>query len=201
VAYRETNQVVNQSVEALIAALAERGVRAAAQAATHNWDEQTLVSRWSHKSAAAIAGLGSFGLHRMLITDLGCAGRCGSLVIDAELPPTSRQQPERCRHFFGGGCGACVRACPAGALREAQPGEPNLNRRRCYERLLVVAARYGADCCGRCAVGPCALGSAVRRGPGRERGEEPGPRPPGQLLPGVSRALLSTSPRPPRDSD
>ncbi len=41
---------------------------------------KTMACAWSHKSAAAIAGLGSFGLHRMLITDAGCAGRCGSLL-------------------------------------------------------------------------------------------------------------------------
>jgi hypothetical protein len=32
--------------------------------ATYNFDPQTLVSRWSHKSVAVIAGLGSFGHHR-----------------------------------------------------------------------------------------------------------------------------------------
>jgi len=160
VAYQETNQLINGSVTALIEALAVRGVRGAAQAATHNWDEKTLVSRWSHKSGAAIAGLGSFGLHRMLITDLGCAGRCGSLVIDAAIPPTSRPQPERCRYFQDGGCRACVKACPAGALREAPAGEPNLDKTRCYTRLLAVAERFGADCCGKCAVGPCALNAA-----------------------------------------
>lgn len=161
VAYRETNQLINESVAALIEALAARGVRGAGQPATHNWDEQTLVSRWSHKSAAAIAGLGSFGLHRMLITDLGCAGRCGSLVIDADLPVTSREQPERCRYFHDGGCRVCVSACPVSALREAPFGEPNLDKRRCHARLLDVAKRFGADCCGKCAVGPCALRPTV----------------------------------------
>ncbi|MBE0617391.1 MAG: epoxyqueuosine reductase [Proteobacteria bacterium] len=162
-AYQETNQVINQTVTELAESLGDRGVRSAAQGATHNWDEKTLVSRWSHKSAAAIAGLGSFGLHRMLITDLGCAGRCGSLVIDAHIPATTREQPVRCRYFHDGGCRACVKACPVGALREARPGEPNLDKRRCYARLLAVAERFGADCCGKCAVGPCALRSAVGR--------------------------------------
>jgi len=165
VAYQETNRVINETVAGLVAALEARGVRAAAQAATHNWDEQTLVSRWSHKSAAAIAGLGSFGLHRMLITDLGCAGRCGSLVIDADVSATARAQTERCRYFHGGSCRACVAACPGGALGEGPPGEANLDKRRCYARLLTVAERFGSDCCGKCAVGPCALGSAVGGSP------------------------------------
>lgn len=166
-AYQETNLAINRAVEGLAAALGERGVAAAAQPATHNWDEATLVSPWSHKSAAAIAGLGSFGLHRMLITDLGCAGRCGSLVMDAAVASTARPQPERCRYFRDGGCRACVRACPAEALAEGRPGEPNLDQRRCYARLLDVAARFGADCCGKCAVGPCALGPAAPAGAGQ----------------------------------
>jgi len=58
VAYVETNALINQTAERLIAALAERGVRAVAEPSTHNWDPVTLVSWWSHKSVAAIAGLG-----------------------------------------------------------------------------------------------------------------------------------------------
>jgi hypothetical protein len=54
-----------------------------------------------------------------------------------------------------------VAACPVGALREAERGAFNLDKRRCHARLLETASRNGADCCGKCAVGPCALGSAV----------------------------------------
>ncbi|MFU8857032.1 MAG: epoxyqueuosine reductase [Deferrisomatales bacterium] len=161
VAYEETNRLIDRTVDALVRALFAWRVRAAAQPATHNWDEETLVSPWSHKSAAAIAGLGGFGLHRMLITDRGCAGRFGSLVVDAAIPPTSRPQPQRCRYFHAGGCRACVAACPAGALEEKGLGGMNLDKRRCHARLLEVSARLGADCCGKCAVGPCALGPAV----------------------------------------
>jgi epoxyqueuosine reductase QueG len=160
IAYQETNEVINAIVEELHNGLAGRGVRSAAQPATHNWDEETLASPWSHKSAAALGGLGSFGLHRLLITDRGCAGRCGSLVIDADLPATSRPQPERCRYFRDGGCGYCVEACPTGALSLAPADAPNLDKRRCYSRLLEVKAQTGADCCGKCSAGPCALGPA-----------------------------------------
>lgn len=157
-AYLETNALINRTVEELIDALRARGVRAAAQAATHNWDPETLVSRWSHKSAGYVAGLGTWGLHRMLITPAGCAGRFGSLTLDAAIPPTPRPEGEHCPWFRDGSCGACVRACPRGALREAGPGEPNLDRWACYARLREVEARTGADACGKCAVGPCARG-------------------------------------------
>jgi epoxyqueuosine reductase QueG len=63
VAYVETNALINRIAQQLINALAERGVQAVAEPSTHNWDPVTLISQWSHKSVAAIAGLGSFGLH------------------------------------------------------------------------------------------------------------------------------------------
>ena len=168
-AYRETNALIDRITAELVAALSRRGVRAAAQPATHNFDPRTLASRWSHKSAAAAAGLGSFGLHRMLITERGCAGRCGSLVLDASLgPPAPAVAPNRCLFFHDGSCRACVERCPTGALWSGRPGEPNLDRHRCYTRLLEVEARTGADCCGLCAVGPCALGDPSR--PAHPRG-------------------------------
>ena len=162
-AYVETNALINHITHRLIAALAERGVNAAAEPATHNWDPVTLISRWSHKSVGAIASLGTFGLHHMLITDAGCAGRFGSLVVDAHLEPTaSPDDPltHRCRTFVDGSCGTCVHHCPVGALTES-----GLDRQLCYQRLFQIADGFQdlgiADACGKCAVGPCALGSVV----------------------------------------
>jgi epoxyqueuosine reductase QueG len=162
-AYVETNALINRIAQGLIAALAERGVKAAAEPATHNWDPVTLISRWSHKSVAAIVGLGSFGLHHMLITDAGCAGRFGSLVVDVDLEPTSVQGAsarERCRYLHDGSCRVCVERCPVGALTEA-----GLDKHRCYEWLLQVADRFCelglADVCGKCATGPCAFEPAI----------------------------------------
>jgi len=161
-AYVETNTLINRIAQRLIVVLSERGVKAAAEPATHNWDPVTLVSRWSHKSVAAIAGLGSFGLHHMLITDAGCAGRFGSLVVDAVLEPAPAPGTlrERCRYFHDGGCKVCVERCPVGALTET-----GLDKRRCYEWLLQVAGQFRelglADVCGKCATGPCAFKSTV----------------------------------------
>jgi epoxyqueuosine reductase len=160
-AYRETNSLLAGTTARLLEALRARGIRAAAEPPTHNFDRRTLHCRWSHKSAAAVAGLGSFGLHRLLITDAGCAGRFGSVVLDAELEPTTSAPLERCLHFAGGTCRACVTACPVGALRLASPGEENLDRKACYARLLEVEATLEADCCGKCSLGPCALGPAT----------------------------------------
>ena len=163
-AYLETNELIDHISRGLIAALEEQGVKAATEPATHSYDPDLLITGWSHKSVAAIAGLGSFGLHHMLITDAGCAGRLGSLVVDAVLEPTSSPTDphrERCLYFYDQSCTVCVERCPVDALTET-----GLDKHRCHERLLLNAAyRFRelglADVCGKCATGPCAFQSAV----------------------------------------
>ena len=161
VAYVETNALIGRVTAHLIDALAQRGIRAAAEPATHNFDQVSLVSRWSHKSVAVIAGLGSFGLHQMVITDAGCAGRFGSLVLDVELPVEPVAPRERCLYFHDESCLECVQRCPVGALDASDP----LDKQGCYRRLLAVAHEYEdlglVDVCGKCAIGPCSLTSAV----------------------------------------
>lgn len=161
VAYVETNALISQITQHLIDQLGERGIRAAAEPATDNFDPETLVSRWSHKSVAVVAGLGSFGLHHMVITDAGCAGRFGSLVLDAELPGRRYQEKERCLYFYDGSCRECAERCPIGALDV----ESGIDKQRCWKRCLGIARQYealgSAEVCGKCVIGPCMLESAV----------------------------------------
>ncbi len=160
-AYVETNDLIGRINARLIESLAEHGIRAAAQPATHNFDPVTLISRWAHKSVAVIAGLGSFGLHQMVITDAGCAGRFGSLVLDADLPATPFEPKERCLYFHDGSCLECVQHCPVGALDAGRP----LDKHLCRHHQKTVMQKYGivnpADVCGKCAIGPCSFESAV----------------------------------------
>jgi len=156
-AYVETNALIACISARLTGLLAERGVRAAAAPATHNYDPVSLACQWSHKSVAVIAGLGSFGLHRMVITDAGCAGRFGSLVVDAELRVAPVPARERCRYLYDGSCADCISRCPVDALCE----DGSMDKQRCHQRLLDIAAVFGAKACGKCAMGPCSLESAV----------------------------------------
>jgi len=103
-AYIETNTLIEAINNQLIGGLAAQGVIAAGDVPTGNFDDETLTSPWSHKSIAVIAGLGSFGLHQLVITDAGCAGRFGSLVMDAEVPIVKAVPKERCLFFVDGSC-------------------------------------------------------------------------------------------------
>ncbi|MGC9336014.1 MAG: hypothetical protein ACP5JJ_17865, partial [Anaerolineae bacterium] len=87
--------------------------------------------------------------------------RPGSDTAGGALPAVQR---ERCLYYHDGSCVECVARCPAAAL---SPDEP-LDKQGCYAKLLDTVEVYRdigyVDACGKCAVGPCALESAVPAG-------------------------------------
>jgi len=163
VAYVETNNLISRICEVLVQSLKEIGIEAAFERPTYNFDKEKLVSRWSHKSIAALAGLGSFGLNKMLITDSGCTGRFGSLLLKTKLYPSVREPKERCLYFYDGSCQKCINSCPVNAIKE----DGEFDRAACYKYLLEVDAFFNdlplTEVCGKCSVGmPCSLRSAVK---------------------------------------
>lgn len=139
------------------------GFRVGKIQATHNFDKKTLLSRWSHRHIAWIAGLGTFGINNMLITSKGCCGRLTSLVTDAECDiftessdASNKPITEKCLNKKFNLCGRCHKKCPIGSYDVL--GE--FNRNRCYEICLDNAELYKdigiTDVCGKCLVGlPC----------------------------------------------
>ncbi|WP_148136800.1 epoxyqueuosine reductase [Candidatus Formimonas warabiya] len=155
--YLVANALINDISKKLIEHLAGKGIEGGTIKATHTFDEKTLQAGWSHRSAAYIAGLGRFGLNRMLITPVGCAGRYGSVVISEKIAPDPRPQEELCTYFINGQCGFCINNCPTQALKV-----DGFDRHKCYAHLLEVSKRFSdlgglCDVCGKCVVGPCAI--------------------------------------------
>ncbi|MGB9792794.1 MAG: epoxyqueuosine reductase [Thermacetogeniaceae bacterium] len=156
-AYVETNALISELNSALAAELERLGYRAAVIPPTHNFDREKLMSSWSHRHAAYIAGLGKFGLNNMLITARGCCGRLGTLVTDAPLEPTPREEGECCLYKLNGSCKSCIKRCVNGALAEGR-----YDRRKCYEMCRENAKRFddlgSPEVCGKCMVGiPCSF--------------------------------------------
>ena len=141
----ETNLLIGEVCNRLKGWLETAGYHATTTPATYNFDEQKLVSLWSHKHIGYIAGLGTFGLHRLLITEAGCCGRLGSIVTDMPIPPSPRPNAEWCLTKSGKHCLACVTKCTFGALQE-----DNFDRHRCYDQTLKNIPRNQADVCGKC---------------------------------------------------
>ena len=163
VAYAETNKLISYICDILSRALNHFGIEVASEPPTHSFDKEKLVARWSHRSIAVLAGLGSFGLNKLVITDSGCAGRFGSLLLNARLTPTPRKPKERCLYFYDGSCIKCVKQCPVDALKIN--GE--FERTVCHKYIMEVDAFFAdlplTDVCGKCSVGlPCSLRSAVK---------------------------------------
>ena len=155
IAYIETNELIATIGIELKRELNALGINVVTQPATHNFNEQDLTARWSNKSVGFVAGLGTFGINHMLITPAGCAGRFGSTVISAEIPPSPRPILENCLHKRTSKCQFCVNNCPSGALTVK-----DLDKHKCYAHLLEVDKQFPdlglCDICGKCAVGPCA---------------------------------------------
>ncbi|MDR1353781.1 MAG: hypothetical protein LBK05_10920, partial [Treponema sp.] len=155
-AYVKTNDVIktiNNRIEIL---MEQSGNKAGKIPATHNFDTERLISDWSHRHIAYIAGMGTFGMNNMLITRNGCCGRFGSIIINYQFENYKRKETkEKCLHKINGSCGICQKKCEMNAY------ENNVfNRQRCYKKCLENAEYYKtlgyADVCGKCLAGlPC----------------------------------------------
>jgi epoxyqueuosine reductase QueG len=155
VAYVETNRMLAELCRRIAAMLEAQGERCAVLPPTHNYYPKKLVSDWSHKSAAYIAGLGRFGLNRQMITEQGCCGRLGSLVTTAAMEPTPRPQHEHCLYLHDGSCAKCAQRCPIQCLTKQ-----DYDRRACHLRLRENERIFEyiglADVCGKCVANlPC----------------------------------------------
>ncbi len=111
----------------------------------------SFSSNWSERHVAYVCGLGSFGLSKGLITPKGVAGRFGSVVTTAPVPPDNviaSAVYENCTM-----CGACVRNCPVGAITI----EKGKNHILCAEFLDLTKRKYQPRYgCGKCQTGvPC----------------------------------------------
>ena len=169
-AYVETNALVGVVSQRLADGLRARGFDAAVQPATANFDKEMLMSDWSHKHVAYIAGLGQFGLHQMLITAAGSAGRLGTLVTTVPLDATPRSAQPACLYTLDRSCTECVDNCPVAALTL----EGSYDRHACYALCLENAAVHPqhdlAEVCGKCvSVVPCTYIDPVARKLARPR--------------------------------
>ena len=158
----------------VVSVLRTSGYEAVAPTNLPSWEQKAserygFASVWSERHAAYVAGLGTFGLCDGLITPVGKAMRCGSVVARIQVPPTERPYTDHhayCLHFSHGKCGKCIERCPAGAITRA-----GHDKKKCldYEDNFTtpyVQSRFGivAYGCGLCQTGvPCESRIPVHR--------------------------------------
>jgi len=108
----------------VVATLEASGIEAIAPMLAPQWtmkisDRFGFASTWSERHAAHASGLGTFGLTDGLITPLGQAMRCGSVIARIQIPATPRPYKDHhayCLFFSRGTCGKCIQRCPADAV-------------------------------------------------------------------------------------
>jgi epoxyqueuosine reductase len=143
----------------VVGLLRDAGFEAVAPQLSPFWlmkeSESGLTSTWSERHTAFASGLGTFGLCDGLITPVGKAMRCGSVVARFATPPTSRpytDHHEYCLFFATGSCGKCINRCPAGAI--SSKGHDKVKCRDYLEQVIVKKAKelYGLESygCGLC---------------------------------------------------
>lgn len=162
-AYEETNAMFRRMNEHLITELFNMGYDAAVSSEAYTFDREKLISNWSHRHFARIAGLGTFGVNNMLITRKGGCGRYGTIVTNLDVKPDRPLGEELCIYKKKEGCGVCIGRCPSGAL-----SPEGFERQKCYDILQRNAERYqsfgssyfnssgdkpnsiGSEVCGKC---------------------------------------------------
>jgi epoxyqueuosine reductase QueG len=135
--------------------LVDQSIEAGGQAVNPIFDSRfTIVDRrsnWSERHAAFIAGLGTFGLSKSLLTEKGCAGRYGSIITTLEFP--ARERPYQDIYQYCTFCGECIPRCPSGAIKAAGKDTFVCSEYIDNEVKPKFASRYG---CGKCQTAvPC----------------------------------------------
>ena len=135
------------------------GFKSTIMPATYNYDEKNLTSDWSHRHVGEIAGVGKFGINNILITERGCCGRMGSVITDAELIISDRDEFEYCLYKHNGSCVKCAKSCVVDAIG-FESGKAVVDRERCNNQIYndaIPEYEIGiGDACGKCMVGlPC----------------------------------------------
>ena len=155
--WSEAYVIINKNFELISKAVADylrsKGYEAATVTATNDYDPSDPVSSWSHRTMACAAGLGKFGMNRILITSRGSAVRYCSLLTTAELEPSGPYEGPVCTGLDGGSCRLCLDACPVDALTRWYDGgkfDCQELQEVYHEKMLEELKVDTAGTCGKC---------------------------------------------------
>jgi epoxyqueuosine reductase len=100
------------------------------------------IAFFSHRHAALLAGLGTFGVNNTVLTpEYGPRVRFGSILSTAELPPDPMLETQLCTR-----CMRCVKMCPTNALNKEDYPEGLTDKKACSAYSAELNKRYIAPC-------------------------------------------------------
>lgn len=152
-AYGGNFKLVDEFLDALVSRLTEEGITVfqpnrdpgmvRVQVPVSGGEDVHYSVSWSNRHAIYAAGLGTFGMHRHIITEKGCCGTTASFITDVELRPTERKYSDVYEWCLR--CGECSARCPGGAI----PPDGLRNLKKCSAHGGAVRETYGGFC-GKC---------------------------------------------------
>lgn len=149
----ETNNLIIDINKHLYEKITQMGYTSTILPPTYNYDEEKLISDWSHRHVGYIAGIGTFGINNMLITEQGCCGRMGSIITNMPLTPTTRLKQENCLYKYNGTCKKCIDNCVVNAIT-ANKEYPFVDKESCnnqiYNNNIPQYPIGSGDACGKC---------------------------------------------------
>lgn len=159
----EGQQWIGRYMETLRDTLNARGMRALVPILDERfWAENDrYTSNWSERHVGYVCGMGTFGLHKGLISRRGTAGRYSSMIVDAAWETTERDY--EAYDAYCSKCGVCIPHCPPRAISL----EKGKDHPKCAAFVSSTTKRFAPRFgCGKCQVKtPCETGI-----PGRNEG-------------------------------
>ena len=147
--YRTVNAAIDRAIYLIGTQIEAEGYRYFPIAASQS--VEGYQGLFSHKQAAARAGLGVIGRNGLFIAHgVSASVRLGTVFTDMPLP-TKTVTPQGCQ-----GCGQCAKLCPAQAIynEDFDPNHPEkdlLDRRACSEYMKQAYQKIGRGAvCGIC---------------------------------------------------
>ena len=160
-AYKVINAMLDQATQRIAMELMSQGFDAMPipRDGYHGMNglRESPTAFFSHRHAAYLAGLGSFGENNLLLSPkYGPMIRYSSVITSAVLPYDYPLAAEVCIH-----CGRCVRACPVGALSRGEYPENITDKDKCIDRSAELLVK-GISPCGMC-IAACPIGRSLSR--------------------------------------
>jgi epoxyqueuosine reductase QueG len=100
------------------------------------------VAFFSHRHAAVLAGLGTFGMNNMILTrEFGPRVRLGTILTSADIEPDPVMEGDLCIQ-----CSRCISHCPAQALEEGSYPDNLTDKKACTENSANLNRHYISPC-------------------------------------------------------